>query len=196
LKILAALGVAFLLPASASAASFALFGSYWDTDALEEAAGGGIAVGFELSQVIDLEFRATYLEELTDEPLDALFDNDDPVFEESSIEVLPIDIGLRFNILRRENVNPYLGAGGTYYLLDSKRPGIEIDDEFGYYGVVGARFGDNVGPSFFIEALYRKVEGTAVNDCVDPDVGDIDFIDRVTLDLDGPSANAGIRWSW
>lgn len=180
-----------LLATSASAASFSLFGTYWDTDRLDEAFGGGIAVGIPLGEVVELDLRASYLEELNDDAFDAIFDDDEDVFQETTVEMLPLDVGLRFNLQRRGAVNPYIGAGGTYYLLDSN-VGNDIDDEVGYYGMIGARFGDAQGAGFFTEILYRKVEATVVNN----DLDDFDLDESVSLDLDGFSAIAGFRWSW
>ncbi len=179
-----------LMATSASAASFSLFGTYWDTDRLGEAFGGGLAVGIPLGEVVELDLRASYLEELNDDPFDAIFDDDD-VFQEFTVEMVPLDVGLRFNLQRRGSVNPYLGAGGTYYLLDTNT-GNDIDDEVGYYGMIGARFGDAQGAGFFTEILYRKVEATVVNN----DLDDFDVDESVSLDLDGFSAIAGFRWSW
>ena len=190
----AAIALTLLLASPAAASSFNLFGSWQDTDDVGEAAGGGVSVAFGLGQVLDLELRGTYYEELSNEPLDALFEDDDPVFEDG-IQAIPIEAGLRFNLAQRGAFNPYISAGGTYYLLDSDFG--DLDDEFGWYATLGSIFGDRDGASFFLEALYRNVEGSVQ---VDPeDLGDIDdteFEDEFDIDLSGFGVNLGIAWRW
>lgn len=191
-KICTLLVLGTFLSAASYATSLSFFASYWDTDRLDEAFGGGIGVGIPIGPVVELDLRATYLEELTDDPIDGIFDDDEDVFEETSVELLPLDLGLRFNFHRVGVFNPYVGAGGTYYLLDVDGRGADIDDEVGYYGLVGARFGDDDGVGFFTELLYRKVQATVVGD--DPD--DFDLDNEVSFDLDGFSAQLGLRWNF
>lgn len=192
-KIVAILALSLLASFSAQASEFRIFGSYADTDVLGSTGGGGIGFAFPLGDVVGLDLRATYLQELASDPLDGIFDFDDDndVFSDSNINIVPIDVGLRFNLQRRGTVNPYLGAGGTYFILDSDRRGAELDDELGFYGVAGLRFGDAVGASFFAEAMYRRAEASvAFRD------DDIDFDDKVSFDLDGFAVNAGVQWTF
>jgi hypothetical protein len=191
--LLAAAAVAALVAAPANAADFSVFGSYWDTDVAGDTAGGGINLGIPLGEVVGLELRATYFEELTDDPLENAFDSDDPVFQEAGINVTPVEVGVRFNIPSGAAVRPYFSAGAGYYLLDSDFG--EVDDEVGYYGALGLEFGDDEGMAFFAEALYRKAEGEVRLDPQDiDDIDDIDIDDRATFDLDGVGVNAGLRW--
>ena len=84
--------------------------------------------------------------------------------------------------------NPYVGAGVGYYLLDTDR--FEVDDEVGFYGVIGGEFGDPDGLSFMVEGMYRNIEAEVRDDDIDDD---IEF-DDVDFDLSGPVLNAGIVW--
>ena len=190
--LLAAAALAFLA-APAAAMDFSVYGSYWDTDVAGDAAGGGIGFGFPFNDVMSLELKATYFEELTDDPLENAFDSNDPVFQEAGINVTPLEAGLRFEIPAGDAVRPYFSAGVGYFLLDSDFG--EVDDEVGYYGTFGLEFGDEEGTSFFAAATYRKVEGEVR---LDPDqlddIDDIDIQDRATFDLDGVGANVGVRW--
>ena len=174
--------------------TFSIFGSYWDTDEAGEAGGAGVGVGIPLGQVVDLELRGTYFEELSEDPLEALFDPDDPVFRDFSLTVVPIEAGLRVKFMPGQAFTPYLSAGAAYYLLDIDRG--ELDDEAGWYAGLGAMFGDGQGIDFFAEALYRGVEATVELDPEDiDDIDDIDFQgDQVDLDLAGPAANVGVVW--
>jgi Outer membrane protein beta-barrel domain len=170
---------------------FSIFGSYWEPDDTSDAGGGGLELAFPLSQRWDLDLRGSYFEELDPEPLDVLFDADSP-FRNAGLEVLPIELGLRFALApNAEVVRPYLGGGAGYYLLDSDFG--DVDDEGGWYGLFGLGFGDREGASFFVEAQYRKMEATVEEDPDHP--FDFEgFDDRVVLDLDGLGFNAGVTW--
>lgn len=187
-----AVGLACAMPAAAT--DFSLYGSYWDTDAAGDAAGGGIGLGLPFNDTFAVELRATYFEELSDDPLANAFDSDDPVFQEQGINVTPLEIGARFSF-PQDSFTPYLSAGAGYYLLDSDFG--EVNDEVGYYAVVGANFGNPERIQFFIEGTYRKMEGEVR---LDPDelddIDDLDIEDRASFDLDGFGANLGIRWNF
>jgi hypothetical protein len=193
---LVALAVVAAVPASADVK---LFGAYQDTDARDDTAGGGVSVGIPLAPVADIELRGSYLQKLEDDPLDGAFDDNERVFTPGDIEVIPLDLGVRFNLTDNERgAHPYVNGGASYFLLDSDRRGVNIDDEVGYFAGVGSNFGDRDGLSFFIEGIYRKVEATVESD---PDsLEDIDdlegFNNNVDVDLDGFGANAGVRFGW
>ena len=157
---------------SAQAGSFGVFGSYWESDEADSAAGVGALFGFEFAKAMTLEFRGTYFEDFTADEFASEFD----------ITVLPFDWGLRFDFMKDRKVNPYIGVGGTYYFLESDLG--EVDDELGFYGQLGLDFGfENF--RFFIEGMYRQAEGTINNQGVDADI-----------DFTGITANAGIAWKW
>jgi hypothetical protein len=187
--LLATLAVGLLLPAfGAQASGLAIFGSYWDTEALDDTAGAGVKFSIPLGQTFNLDLRGTYYEPfdrdaLSDE-IDDLFDDEvDREIFDSEISIIPIEAGFSFN-LGQGAVRPTLGAGVSYFMLDHDR--FDIDDEVGWYGSVGLDFARQGSVGFFLEGLYRSAEGE-VND----DRDDIDF-DRVPIDLDGFAANAGV----
>ena len=189
------LALVLLAPAASFAAGFTLFGSYWDTDQLGDTAGAGIVFGIPVGGNFDLDLRASYYEELEDQSFDAflddVFDDDRNPLVANSLEVTPLEIGLKYNFNPGEVVNFYLGGGGGYYLLDNSR--FDVDDEFGYYAVVGFTAGDPDGTAFVLEGVYRKVEGSVVNDPSSlDDVDDLDFNNAVDVDLDGIALNAGV----
>ena len=174
---------------------FSLFGAYWDTDAVGETAGGGIKFGFDFNENWAWDVRATYYEELSDDPFEAIFDSDDPVFQNRGIQLMPVDFGLTFRFPTGSSFRPYLTGGGSYYFIDSDFG--EIDDEAGWYGGVGAIFGDDEGASFYVEGIYRKAEAEVNLDPDDiDDIDDIDLEDNATFDIDGVSIHAGVRWSF
>jgi hypothetical protein len=178
-------------PAAQADLGFSLFGSYWEPDDTSDAGGGGVELAFPLGERWDIDVRASYFEELDPEPLDVLFDADSP-FQEAGLEVLPIEIGLRFALApNAEVVRPYIGGGAGYYLLDSDFG--DVDDEGGWYALFGLGFGDREGASFFVEGQWRKMEATVEEDPDDP--FDFEGFDEgVALDLDGLGFNAGVTW--
>ena len=190
LAILAALAV-FATPAEAQ---FKIYGSYWDTADVGNTFGGGL--GFDIpfgDSGFALSLAGTYYQELEDEPLDNLFDDDEGVFQESGLEVIPFDVGLHYNFEPRGSFSPWIGAGGTYFLIDTTENRFEVDDETGWHVSVGSHFGDPEGVNFFAEALYRSTESTlrrGEDDIPDPS----DAVDEVDIDLDGFAVNAGISW--
>ena len=190
LAILAALAV-FATPAEAQ---FKIYGSYWDTADVGETFGGGL--GFDIpfgDSGFALSLAGTYYQELEDEPLGNLFDDDEGVFQEEGLEVIPFDVGLHYNFQPRGSFSPWIGAGGTYFLLDTTENQFEVDDETGWHVSAGSFFGDPDGVNFFAEALYRSTESTlrrSEDDIPDPS----DQVDEVDIDLDGFAVNAGISW--
>lgn len=178
-----------VMAAPGLASSFGLYGSYWDTDALGETAGGGAKLSFG-GGPLQFELRGTYFPDLS-EDFSELIDSDDDLFD-FEVEATTLEAGITFNLAPDSSFSPYIGGGASYYLLDTNV--FEIDDEVGYYGVLGFEAGSSDGGvGFFAEALYRVVEGTVA---VDPDeiddIDDIDIDDEVSLELEGISVNAGI----
>jgi hypothetical protein len=192
LAILTALAV-FSTPAEAQ---FKIYGSYWDTTDVGSTFGGGL--GFDIpfgESGLALSLAGTYYQELSDEPIDNLFDDDRGVFKEESLEVVPFDVGLHYNFQPRGNFSPWIGAGGTYFLIDTTENQFEVDDETGWHVSAGSYFGNPDGVNFFAEAIYRSTESTlrrSEDDIPDPS----DAVDEVDIDLDGIAVNAGIVWRW
>lgn len=188
---LTVLALALLVPASSALASgLSIYGSYWDTDALDDTAGAGVKFSIPLGQTLNLDLRGTYYEpfdrDALQDEIDDLFDdgpNPDREIFDSEISIIPLEAGLSFN-LGQSSIQPSIGAGVSYFLLDSDLG--EIDDEVGWYANAALNFASQGSVGFFLEGVYRSAEGE-----VTEDEDDIDF-DRVTFDLDGISANAGV----
>jgi len=193
-KLLVIIPLALLAAAPAFASDFELFGSYWDTRDADETFGGGVAFAWNFGESpLGLELRGTYYQELSDDPVGNLFDDDEPFFEENSLQAIPVEAGLRYNFNPRGNFNPWISGGVSYIFLDvSDVEGAEIDDETGWYAGLGSRFGDRDGANFFAQVLYRATEAT-----VQRDRGEgVDLQDRVNIELDGVTVNAGILWAF
>ena len=172
-------GVALaLLAGPAAAADFGAFGSYWSTEDADEALG----VGGKLSFGRIFELRATYYSDVTSDT--------EPESEDFEIKALPLEAGLAFKFAQGERFTPYIGGGAGYYLLDTNR--FDIDDEVGYYAVLGADIKGASGLGFMVEGIYRNMEATVRGELDDnPDVDD-----EVDLQLGGFGVNAGLVWSF
>jgi hypothetical protein len=191
----AALCTAILATAPLAAADFSLMGSYWDTDVAGDTAGAGFILGLPFNETLAFELRATYFEELSDDPFDNIFDSDETVFQGRGIQAMPIEAGLRFSFAPGSTFRPYVGGGGSYFLIDSDFG--EIQDQLGYYLAAGATVGDGAGAEFFFEGVWRQASAEVE---VDPeDLGDIDDIDvdnTPSFDIDGFGVNVGVRWAF
>lgn len=169
--------VTLLAAAPAMAGDLGLYGSYWDTDALGETAGGGakFVIG---DAAVRWELRGSFFPDLT-EDFDQLVDDGSGEIE---VEAIVPEAGIAYNFAPGNTTQFYLGAGLSYYLLDATD--VELDDEVGYYGVAGLSFGGRGdGPALFAELMYRSVEGT---------VEDEDLVRDIDVDLSGPAANVGV----
>lgn len=169
-----------LMAGPAAATDFSLYGAYWNTQDFDEALGGGAKVRFGKY----VELRGTYFSDVTADT--------DPERFDFEVSALPIEAGLRFDFAEGGAFTPYVGAGAGYYMLDTTEG--EIDDEVGFYAVLGAEFGrQDSGLGFMVEGIYRQMEATVTDDPDDfPDPGDVE--DEVKFQLDGLGVNAGIVW--
>lgn len=173
----------------AAATDFAVYGSWWDTEELGETAGGGLRL--DLGQAFQVQLRASYYPDLT-EDFGELIDDEDARFD-FELEAIPLEAGIKISLGQGGGVRPFIGGGGTYYLLDSNFG--EVDDEVGYYLTSGLEIGGGGGGGvgFFAEALYRYVEGTLSIDPEDiDDIEDVEIDDEIALDLSGLAVNAGV----
>jgi opacity protein-like surface antigen len=176
--VLFAIAALALIAGPAAATDFSLYGAYWDTQDMDEALGGGAKL--RLGKYVEL--RGTYFSDVTADTDPERFD-----FEVSAI---PLEAGVRFDFSDNEAFTPYVGGGAGYYLLDTTEG--EIDDEVGFYAVLGAEFGrQGSGLGFMAEAIYRQMEATVTED---RDGFPDNIHDDVSLQLDGLGVNAGLVW--
>ena len=161
-----------LLVVPAHAGSFGLYGSYWDSNDADSSKGYGVRAGFSFVKRLELDFHGTYYPSFTTDVNGQMVD----------VKAKPVDGGLRVNLLPDGPLNPYVGAGVSYFSLDTDQG--EIDNKTGIYGQAGLEFGGE-GSHFFVEALWRKLDTTIT----------LASFDRDTK-LDGLAANAGFSWRW
>lgn len=166
-----------LLAMPAQAGELGIFGSYWDTDALDDTAGAGVkyAIG---DAALRLELRGSFYPDLSSDAESVIQGQTGDV----ELEAIVPEAGVAYNFAPGANTQFYLGGGLSYYLLDTNM--FEVDDEAGYYGLAGfTTGGGGDGPAFFAEAIYRSVEAT---------VADEALVQEVDLDLSGLSVNLGV----
>lgn len=170
------------LSAPATASGYSVYGSYLSPDDADETFGLGIRytiTGRSSSWGFDIA-SAFY------DNADALVQVNSQVTAPDQIRLIPLDVGLRYT-WRRDTFDPYVGIGGTFARLRSDLG--EVDDETGAYAIVGLRFGDQVGASFFIEGQFRNLSEASVK--LFPDQPEAS---QPKLDLSGFSVNLGFSW--
>ena len=171
-----------------------VFGSpYWAPDDTDEVAGGGLSLDIPINSNWQVDLRGSYFEETSPDAFGEALEigDEDSPFRENGLEVLPLEVGGRYNFIPDGKVRPYAGAGVGYYMLDTELG--DVNDEGGYYGLVGMGFGNPEKANFFVEANYRRMEATVE---VDPDtVSDFEgFDENVGIDLDGLGFNVGVSF--
>lgn len=167
-----------LLAWPARAADFGLFGAYWDTDDADEAVG----IGGKLTFARFLQIRATYFNDVTPDT--------DPENQDFELRALPLEAGLVFNFAENDRVSPYIGGGAGYYLLDTNFG--DVDDEVGWYGVLGVDFTGPSGLGLTVEGIYRNMEATVRGDLDE----DPELDEDVDIQLGGIGVNAGLVWKF
>lgn len=171
-RMIAPLAAVMLSCAPAWAGSFGFYGSYWNSDQADNSGGGGGRVGFTFVKFLELDFRGTYYPSFTT----------DVMGQAVEVKAKPVDGGLRLNFLPSGPVNPYVGAGVTYYFLSTDTGA--IDNKTGIYGLAGLELGGE-SKRFFVEALWRKLD-TNIS---------LAAFDRDTQ-FDGITGNVGFVWEW
>lgn len=178
LPMICALAALVVSAVPARAADFGLYGSYWGTEDADNALGVGGKINF--GRIFEL--RASYFSDVTSDT--------EPESRDFEIKALPLEAGLAFKFAQGERFTPYIGGGAGYYLLDTNR--FDIDDEVGYYAVLGADIKAASGLGFMVEGIYRNMEATVRGDLTDNPNVDED----VDLQLGGFGVNAGLVWSF
>ena len=204
--LLASAALALVATAPASATGFALYGSGWNPDAVEDALGVGTSLSFPFGDSgLGMDLRGSFYQEASVD-LGNIGDDDEEAvdIDDSGLEVIPIDAALRYDFNNDGRASFYLGGGASYLFLGLDN-GPDLDDEVGWLGFVGARFGDPDGLNFFLEGGYRGVEATIraedLRDFFDDDddgtSGPGEEIDEdVAINLDGAMLNLGLVWSF
>lgn len=170
------------------AGGFGIFASHMDTSDLDNSVGFGGRLQVDLSKQALLDISVAYHDGL----------DDTIAGEDVELELLPAEIGLLFKIgVADEKIFPYIGAGAGYYRLDLDDGDpltdndSSLDDEVGWYGMLGLDF--RITPAFglFLEGRYREIEGTLEGNRFNR----LDE-DELDLDLGGITINTGLQFNW
>jgi outer membrane protein W len=171
----AALGLG-LLAGPAKAADFGVFGAYQDTKDADQGYGGGVKLDFSV-----ITLRATYFGDVTS-------NNRFATGNDFKLRVIPLEAGLQYKFQPDTNFTPYIGGGASYFLLDTNRG--NVDDELGWFAVVGADIKTQHSFGVTLEAIYRSVDSTVR----DNNNGNTTVSSKVDVQLRGIGANAGLVW--
>jgi hypothetical protein len=171
-RIVFGLFVLALAGSPAAAGSFGAYASRWESDEADDSLGVGARIGFDLVRILELEFHGTRFSDFNVRlPLQGV-----------NVRATAVDGGLRVNLFPSGPLNPYAGAGVSYYFLHSDAG--DVDNETGWYAAAGLEFGRDA-TRFFVEAIWRKLD-TSVS---------LDIFDEDTR-FDGLSLDAGAVWRW
>lgn len=147
-----------------------VFGTYWSPSDGDGTFGGGVKLGIEMVDQVQLDIRYSIFSDVL---------GDGP-----KLDVDPLEAGLSFSVPTDSDFQPYFGAGLGYYLMSGN-----ADDEVGFYlsgGVEyilhrsGADYGETT-TKLFLEGMYRFVDAS---------IGEED------LDLNGPGVQLGLMIGW
>ena len=182
-----ALGLLALLAAPASAGGIGMHAGWLDTDQAGDDAGFGLLFNFDVATRVQIQLRGTDFRELTINASDANTEND------FKFQATLLDLGFIYRFTKdTRKFTPYVGGGGTYYFLDSTPDSTgRLNDEYGWYGIVGLDLPIHRRWSIYVEGMWRDAKMTIKGD----DLGLGGPVD-VGINLNGPQANAGIAFSW
>ena len=174
-RIFVLLMTVLLLAVSTQAGALGLagFGSYANTNDLNDSFGLGGKIDFNLGQsMIFLEGRGTYYPEFKKTILG----------EELKVSGFPIEFGpgVAFG-------NLFASAGVSYFILDSDKG--SMDDSLGFY-IAGGLKRNIQGIGFYLEGMYRVLNSTV--ETTDDDI----TINKKDIDLNGFGINLGLSFSF
>lgn len=184
-----ALGLLALLAVPASAGGgVGLHAGWVDTADADNDAGWGLLFQIGVTPHVDIQLRGTDFRSLTVAPSQST-DLDAPFEFQSTM----LDLGFTYNFTKDgRRFTPYVGGGGTYYLLDSTPDSDgRVGDEYGWYGIAGLTLPIAKRWNVYVEGMWRDAKMTIKGD----DLGLGGPVD-VGVDLNGPQVNLGLAFTW
>ncbi len=158
--------------------------------------GGGVKARFGW-----LDLRASYFSNVNTNRIGAFCSSPNCFTGDFKLRVIPLEAGIAIPFAVGDKWSPYIGAGGGYYLLrgnnspdftvlgTSTRGNFKVNNEVGYYGVLGTDLALTNGWGLVGEVLYRHIRGTVKNGNGSLTNG---VSDRVNVQLGGLGANVGV----
>jgi len=183
-----ALALLALLAAPASArGGIGLHAGWIDTDQADNDAGWGALFHIGVTQNVDIQVRATDFRELTVKPSDTSAEDG------FNFQATTWDLGFVYNFFGDgRKLTPYVGGGGTYYMLDSSPDArARVNDEYGWYGIAGLDFPIGKRFAVYVEGMWRDAKMSIKGD----DLGLGGPVD-VGVNLNGPQVNLGLAFTW
>lgn len=172
-RVAVVVAVMVLVAAPASAGNLRIFGAYLDSGDVGAFAGAGLK--YASSDTLGFELGVTAYRD-SDE-----FDLGDLDFAADTIDNTAWDLGSRVSISEIF----YFSVGVSYFQFDADYG--NVDDEWGFYGTLGATIGGDTF-RFFFEGVYRDVKATLKYE-------NLDLIEEdIKLDIGGFGVNAGLEW--
>ena len=202
-------------PASPKALSRFSLGTYlafWDAKDvdnfdLDGFIGGGIVGQIRLLDALALEMRLSGFG--TGESSDVFVPGEGWFENNSTLVAMPLEIGLVASLKLGDKFSLYGGPGASYTVFDAEFTSeqgrwketydLEMDDEFGAYLLLGARFQLARNASIFAEAKYNWIETSFESDVVALAADDARFDVlplRNDLDFSGLALQAGILFTF
>ena len=123
------------------------FGSFFRTEDLDEAYGGGVKLKLEVLDYFAADARISYVG-----------------FDEGDVEMVPVEVAAMVQLpLLNKTLVPYAGIGVGYYSFQTGK--IDLEDDFGFWPVLGAelRLGKKKQLGVFAEARWLLLRADVKN---------------------------------
>ncbi len=180
------IGLALLMSAPSFAGGIGVGIGTWDTEQADEDQGFAFRFGISMGENVDLDVRASFFDAFSQVANDALI----------RLEVTPVDVGLSWHFNPDAKAQPYVGAGASYLVTDALfeggaiplAGGPEVDDEFGYYLLLGVDVDVTERLGIYGEAMYRSAKLNVTGN----NFGFVDF----ESDVAGPAGAVGFMLRW
>lgn len=184
-KALVAFALLIALAMPAWCGDLGVMASFWSPNDLDDDVRGGLYLDVPVGRM-DWQTRAVFHEDLEFRSV---------AQGDFIIDPRVIETGLAWTFpTQNADVQPFLGGGFSYLDFKMNRGG-RIEDEFGWYGVLGIDWNFRPNGSIRGEVLYRVVAAQIQGDDVGLGGGPGRFVDE-PLDLDGVGVNLGIAYHW
>lgn len=185
-KLAIALGIVLVCSSPSWGSGLGVGITTWDTENMDADEGFGFKFAVDMGEQFEGQLRVSFFDDLSRVANNALV----------RFEATPVDLGFAYKFGGAGEIKPYVGGGITFVFSDVNFDGgtpqatgqAEVDDEFGFYGVVGGNYALNDVLGVYGEAMYRVVKSEVTGN-------GIHFQD-FEADLAGPSATLGIQLHW
>jgi len=168
-----------------------IYGTYIDTEDLEESYGAGAKLDINVTQNLIIQARSAFYDTLGQDMIIGTSEI------QADLNIVPVEVGMTYDLTIADRVIPYIGGGLGWYILeadvviDGDAQSVNIDDELGYYLRGGLRLDPGQNLSIFGEYQYRQVDTTLPDDSFERRVrGEVD------VGLSGSSINVGLMLRW